>query len=196
ALGWYKLLAYLAIIATVAASAVAPVVGVPVVVAAVWYLRAGDSAVRSRRVPVRGAEDLALVPFRVPGSLNRSTWALFPALLYSVLAAAVTGLALLVWTATRHQVWPDAVTRWSAAVFAWVTLAGPGVMGPRRQLVRLFSAAAQSRQHAASVGVSLAGVASLAVAAGWLLRPRWWPIGDQAGLLVDLTDRIAALLHR
>jgi hypothetical protein len=196
ALGWYKLLAYLAIITTVAACAVAPVVAVPVVVAAVWYLRAGDSAIRSRRVPVRGAEDLALVPFRVPGSLGRSTWALIPALLYSVLAAALTGLALLVWTATQHQAWPDAVTRWSAAAFAWVTLAGPGVMAPRRQLVRLLSAVAQSRQHAASVGVFLAGAASLAVAAGWLLRPRWWPIGDRANFLVDLTHRIAALLHR
>ncbi|WP_433182300.1 protein kinase domain-containing protein [Actinoallomurus sp. CA-150999] len=196
ALGWYKLLAYLAIVAAVAACAVAPVVGLPVVVAAAWYLRAGDSAVRSRRVPVRGAEDLVLVPFRVPGSLGRSTGALIPALLYSALAAAVTGLALLVWTATHDEQWPDAVTRWGAAAFAWVILAGPGVMAPRRQLVRLLSAVAQGRRHATAVGFFLAGVASLAGAAGWALRPRWWPIGDRADVLVHLTERISTLLHR
>ncbi|GAB3984839.1 hypothetical protein GCM10029978_095700 [Actinoallomurus acanthiterrae] len=195
ALGWYKLLAYLAIVTAVAACAVAPVVGLPVV-AAVWYLRAGDSAVRSRRVPVRGAEDLVLVPFRVPGSLGRSTSALIPALLYAALAAAVTGLALLVWTATHGEQWPDAVIRWGAAAFAWVILAGPGVMAPRRQLVRLLSAVAQSRRHATAVGFFLAGAASLAMAAGWALRPRWWPIGDRADVLVQLTERIAALLHQ
>ncbi|MCO6007524.1 serine/threonine protein kinase [Actinoallomurus purpureus] len=196
ALGWYKLLAYLAIVAAVAVCGVVPVVGVPVVVAAVWYLRAGDSAVRSRRVPVRGAEDLALAPFRVSGSLGWSTGALVPALLYSALAATGTGLALLVWSAAHAEEWPDAVTRWSAVAFALVTLAGPGIMAPRRQLVRLLSAVAQDRRHAASVGLFLAGVASLAAAAGWLLRPRWWPIGDRAGFFVDLTHRIALLLNQ
>jgi predicted Ser/Thr protein kinase len=196
ALGWYKLLAYLAIVTVVAVCAVVPVVGLPVVVAAVWYLRAGDSAVRSRRVPVRGAEDLALVPFRVPGTLSRSAGALVPALLYAAVAAAVTGLALLVWAAAGETRWPDAVLRWSAVAFAWVMLAGPGVLAPRRQVVRLLSAVAQSRRHATSVGLCLAGVTSLAVAAGWLVRPRWWPIGDRTGVIVDLTDRIAALLHR
>ncbi|MCO5991951.1 serine/threonine-protein kinase [Actinoallomurus rhizosphaericola] len=196
ALGWYKLLAYLAIVTAVAACAVVPIVGLPVVVAAVWYLRAGDSAVRSRRVPVRGAQDLVLAPFRLPGSLGRSTAALVPALLYAAVAAAVTGAALIAWTAWHDVDWPDAVIRWSAAVFAAVTLAGPGVMGPRRQAVRLLSALARSRAQAASVGLCLAGITALAVAAGWLLRPRWWPIGDRAGAIVDLTDTIAGLLHR
>jgi hypothetical protein len=196
ALGWYKLIAYLTIVTAVAACAVAPIVGLPIVVAAVWYLRAGDSAVRSRKVPVRGAQDLVLAPFRVPGALGRSTAALVPALLYAIVAAAVTGLALLAWTAWHDEHWPDAVVRWSAAVFAAVTLAGPGVMGPRRQSVRLLSALAQSRAQAASVGLCLAGITALVVAAGWLLRPRWWPIGDRAGAIVDLTDTIAGLLHR
>ncbi|MEV5754075.1 serine/threonine-protein kinase [Actinoallomurus sp. NPDC052308] len=195
ALGWYKLLAYLVILTAVAVCPVAPVVGLPVVVAGAWYLRAGDSAVRSRRTPVRGAEDLALAPLRVPESLSRSTGALVPALLYAGVAAAVTALALLVWSATHSLSWPDAVARWSAAVFACVTLAGPGVMAPRRQLVRLLSAVAQRPRQAASVGLCLAGITSLAVAAGWLARPRWWPIGDRAGAIAELTDRIATLLN-
>ncbi|GAA0329666.1 protein kinase [Actinoallomurus spadix] len=196
ALGWYKLLAYLAIVTAVAACAVAPVVGPPLVVVAAWYLRAGDSAVRSRRVPVRGVQDLILVPFRVPRALGRSTGALVPALLYAAVAAGVTALALLLWTVSRAVYWPDAVIRWSAAAFAWVTLAGPGVMGPRRQSVRLLSAAAQSRLRTASVGLCLAGITALVGAAGLLLRPRWWPIGDRAGTIVDLTDTIARLLHQ
>jgi hypothetical protein len=32
---------------------------------------------------------------------------------------------------------PGAITRWSALLFGYMILAGPGVMAPRRQLVRL-----------------------------------------------------------
>jgi fatty acid desaturase len=71
-------------------------------------------------------------------------------------------------------------------------LAGPRVMAPRRQLVRILSGLARSRRAIAVTGLALAVLAAGAVFAAWISTPHWWPLPspyDLFGRLVDLVQR-------
>ena len=74
----YKLLAYGSIAAACAACAALPFAGAAGVAVTGWYLRAGDSAVRKRRVPIQTAGDLVLAPARAKRDRLRSSALLVP----------------------------------------------------------------------------------------------------------------------
>ena len=67
-------------------------------------------------------------------------------------------------------------TKGTAFAFAYTLLAGPRVMAPRRQLVRLLSAVARSRRATALAGLVIAVLAAGAVFAGWPAPPYFWPL--------------------
>jgi hypothetical protein len=185
----YKLFAYGSVAAASAACAALPFVGAAGVVVAGWYLRAGDSAVRRRRVPIQTVRDLVLAPARARRDRIRSTVVLVPAVAYAGLAATAVGVGLFAggrlggWT-----IGPGATAKGTAFAFAYTVLAGPRVMAPRRQLVRLLSGVARSRRATAFAGVAIAGLAAGAAFAGWASTPYFWPFPSPYRLVGRLTD--------
>jgi hypothetical protein len=172
-LGLYKLLAYLAIAAAVATCAVLPVLGTAAAVVAAWYLRAGDFAVRSGRVPVREGKDLLLAPVRAERSLARSAYLVLPSLIYAGLIVGILSVALL---AQGGYGKPSSIPRLSAVAFGYLMLAAPREMTPRRQLVRLLSGLAPNWRTTVWAGLVLAGLAAVTAYAAWVYAPHWWPL--------------------
>jgi hypothetical protein len=189
----YKVLAYLSIGGAAAACAVLPFLASAGVVAAGWYLRAGDSAVRNRRVPVRTAGELVLAP--TAAGRIRSTAMLVPVMTYAGLAATAVGTSLFVRGKLEGTVASGAITKWTAVVFAYMILAGPRVMAPRRQLVRLLSALARDRRATGRAGLVIAGLAVGAAVAGWALPPYWWPLPPPDRALGRLADLVEDLIR-
>ncbi len=187
----YKLLAYPLIVAASAACALLPVVAGVTVVAAAWYLRAGDAAVRGRRLPLQTTGDLMRAPGRAKA---RATALLVPTLAYAALTATAVGTALYVRGQLDGSIGSGAVTKWTAFVFAYTTLAGPRVMAPRRQLVRVLSALARGRGAAAGVGLAVAALAAVAVLAAWAVPPSWFPLPSPYGVLGRLADQVRPVI--
>jgi hypothetical protein len=190
----YRLLAYLTIIIGVLVCALLPILGVAMAIAVTWYLRAGDSAVRSRRFTVRGAGDLVVAPARAPGSLAVSATMLVPALVYAGIVAGLLGAALLAESIFGRDLAPETVTELVAFAFGYVVLAGPGLRAPRRQLVRLLSAVAQDRRSTTLVGAAIVFGLVLVAREARVSDPHWWPMGPPYGLLSHLTDRVSKLV--
>jgi hypothetical protein len=115
---------------------------------------------------------------------------LMPALAYAGLAAGVVGVALFARGGGGH---PATITRWSALAFGYVTLAGPGMMAPRRQLVRLLSGLAPDRWSTARAGLVLAGIAAVAACAAWVSGPHWWPLAPPYGHVGRLAHLLSSL---
>jgi hypothetical protein len=59
---------------------------------------------------------------------------------------------------------------------AYVVLAGLGLMGPRRQLVRLLSATARDRRTVSVVGLGAAAATVVVLLVAWLDVPHWAPL--------------------
>jgi hypothetical protein len=192
----YKVLAYLVIAAASAACAVLPLAAGVGTVAAGWYLRAGDVAVRKRRVPVQRAGDLLLAPSRAKTGRIRATLVLLPAAVYAGLFATAAGVALF--TAGRHSatIGPDVITKGTAFVFGAMTLAGPRVMAPRRQLVRVLSALARDRRSAWGATLVIAGLTAASAFTAWALPPSWWPSRASYDDLGRLVRPLVRLLTR
>jgi predicted Ser/Thr protein kinase len=197
-LGWYKLIAYLLIFAMVGVTSELPSLGGFVVVLAAWYLRAGDAAVRSRRVPVRNTPDLLLGPLRWPGSMARSAVQTALSLLYAGVAGGLVVVVLLVLAESgTRSVSNETVASLGVGVAAYVVLAGLGLMGPRRQLVRLLSATAQDRHTTSLVGLGAAAVTVVVLLVAWVGVPHWAPLSAPYDSLDNLrgtlSDSIDAL---
>jgi hypothetical protein len=176
-LGWYKLIAYLLIFAMVGVTMELPVLGGSVAMMGAWYLRAGDAAVLSRRVPVRNAPDLLLGPLRWPGSMARSAVQTALSLLY---AGAVGGSVVVALLAIEESgtgsVSNETAASLGLGLAAYVVLAGLGLMGPRRQLVRLLSATARDRRTVSVVGLGAAAATVVVLLVAWLDVPHWAPL--------------------
>jgi hypothetical protein len=171
----YKVLAYLIVVAASAACAVLPLAAGAGTVAAAWYLRAGDVAIRKRRVPVQQAGDLLLAPSRARTGRVRATFVLVPATVYAGMFAAAAGTALFAAGAHNAVIGPGEVTKGTAFVFGYLTLAAPRAMAPRRQLVRVLSALARGRRAAGGAALVIAGLTAAAAFVAWALPPSWWP---------------------
>jgi hypothetical protein len=199
-LGWYKLVAYLLIFATMGVTAELPVLGGFVAVLAAWYLRSGDAAVRSRRVPVRDAQDLLLGPLRWPGSMARSAVQTALSLLYAAAAGGLVVLVLLVLAESgAKSVSDQTVASLGLAIGAYVIMAGPGMMGPRRQLVRLLSATAQDRRTMSAVGLAATAATLVVLLVAWLDVPHWVPLENPydafdnlRGTIYDNIDKLGS----
>jgi len=172
-LGVYKAFAYLAIVGVSALCAVLPFVACAGVVGAGWYLRAGDVAARNRDAPARTTGDLLFPPARAKA---RSTLMLVPVLLYAGLVAGAAGTALAVRGNVGGTIGSGVITKGTAFAFAYVTLAGPWTLAPRRQLVRLLSAVARSRRATTGAGLVIGVLTLAAVFAVWAVPPSWWPL--------------------
>lgn len=172
-LGVYKVFAYLSIVAASALCAVLPFLAGMGVIATGWYLRAGDVAARNRDAPARTTGDLLVTSGRAKA---RSTVMLVPVLAYAGLAATAVGTALAVRGRFGGPVGPGTITKCTAIAFAYVMLAGPRALAPRRQLVRLLSAVARDRRAATGAGLVIGVLAAAAVYAAWATSPSWWPL--------------------
>jgi hypothetical protein len=194
-LGLYKLLAYLAIAAAVATCAVLPVLGTAAAVVAAWYLRAGDFAVRSGRVPVREGKDLLLAPVRAERSLARSAYLVLPSLIYAGLIVGILSVALLAQGGYGKPIGPSSIPRLSAVAFGYMMLAAPRDMAPRRQLVRLLSGLAPNWRTTVWAGSVLAGLAAVTVSAVWVYAPHWWPLTSPYQRLGNVGQLLWSLLR-
>lgn len=186
-LGLYKLLAYLAIVAASALCAVLPFLVSLGVLAAAWHLRAGDAAARGRTVPARTTADLLRTPVWAKA---RATALIVPALAYAGLVATLAGTAVFARGRLGDGAGSGAAGESAAFAFAYVTLAAPGGLAPRRQLVRLLSAVAADRRRAAYTGLALGVLAAAAVYAAWRLPPSWWPLPSPRGTVARVADLV------
>jgi predicted Ser/Thr protein kinase len=191
-LGWYKLIGYLLIFAMIGLAVEVPVVGVVAAVLATWYLRAGDLAVRSRRIPVRNAADLLLGPLRWPGSMAGSLVRTALSLLYASVAGGLVVLGVLISAESGTQdVSDQTLVSLGVAVAAYVVMAGPALPGPRRQLVRLLSALARDRGTVTALGVGALAAAFVTLLVAWADVPHWAPLSDP----YDTLDRLRGSLY-
>jgi hypothetical protein len=140
---------------------------------------------------VRGVQDLLIAPLRFPGSMAGSFVRTGFSLLYAGVVASLVMSGLEAFTNP-----PDDVTVASAAVGAWayVILAGPLMMGPRRQLVRVLSAAARDRRTVMITGLSAAWIALVLLGLMWADQPRWAPITTSYDQLGSLHDQLRKLI--
>jgi hypothetical protein len=81
-------------------------------------------------------------------------------------------------------------------VAAYVVLAGPGLRGPRRQLVRLLSAAAQDRRTVSIVGLGAAAATTVVLLIAWLDVPHWAPLSAPYDALDDLRGSLSDTIHQ
>jgi eukaryotic-like serine/threonine-protein kinase len=194
-LGVYKILAYLSVLAVSAVCALLPLLGGAGTVLAAWYLRVGDVAVRERRVEVRRAGDLVFAPVRTRAGRFRAGLVALPAAAYAGLVAGAAGLALFAAVRQGGTLGPGTITKGAAFAFGYATLAGPGMMAPRRQLVRLLSAVAPDRRATARAALVLTGLTAAAVLAARVRPPSWWPSGQSRESLGRLARPLADLLN-
>ena len=138
------------------------------VLGAAWYLRAGDATARSRGTPARTTAELMRASARAK---VRATFLIGPTLGYAILVAAAVGTALYARGRFGGGVGSGATTRWTAFAFAYVTLAGPRALAPRRQFVRLLSALARGCRATAYTGLVTGVLAVAAVAAACVVPP-------------------------
>ena len=194
-LGVYRVLGSLLIVIAMIVCAVLPVLGVVMAVLTAWYLRAGDSAVRSGRFTVRGAGDVIFAPVRAPGGVVVSTVVLVPVLVYAGIVAGLVATGLSAESVLARDLPSETITSLTALAFGYVMLAGPWLKAPRRQLVRLLSAVAPDRRATALVGAAIVFALVLAVREALVSGQHWWPIGEPYNALTHLTDRVRHLAH-
>jgi hypothetical protein len=114
---------------------------------------------------------------------------LVPTLAYAGLTATAAGAALFAGGRLDGLAIASGTTaKGTAFVFAYTVLAGPRVLAPRRQLVRLLSGVARSRRATALAGLAIAGITAGAAIAGWYAPPYFWPFPSPYGVVGRLAD--------
>jgi hypothetical protein len=101
---------------------------------------------------------------------------LVPALAYAALVADLVGSGLLAPHVYGRGPGAETITRMTAVTFGYVLLAGPRMMAPRRQLVRLLSGLAPGRLATALTALGVLALTAATGWAAWTLVPHWYPI--------------------
>jgi hypothetical protein len=196
--GIRRLLALLTMAIAVAGSVLLPIAGTIVATAMIVLLRAADRAHGglTRRRSERGAR-----VSDVPVMLATAPWALVRALISSVLLAplalACGAAAAAVTIITAHGNPYLTAGAYGAGAFVAFYAFGLGSGKPRRQLGRLFGAAARNRLPAA-ITVVLFTALAVGVAGAAVTQPHdVWPLSPGLGWhgLSHLADRVAFRLH-
>jgi hypothetical protein len=146
---------------------------------------------------VRNVSDLLLGPLRWPGSMAGSVVRTALSLLYAGAAGALVVVALLALAESgTGSVSNETAASLGVGVAAYVVLAGPGLTGPRRQLVRMLSAAAQERRTVSIVGLAAASAAVAFLLVAWLDAPHWAPLSAPYGSLDDLRGSLLDAFYK
>jgi hypothetical protein len=154
--GWYKLIGYLVILILVAWTVEIPGFFGLWVCGAAWYLRAGDAALHTLPPPGRDWRAFAMAPLRRPGTLVMSAFTTGFTLVGAMIAGAVVSGIL---DAPGSTLGGHVASSWGVAAAAYLMLAGPKVMAPRRHLVRLVWAATPRWETTRTVAIVAAALA-------------------------------------
>ncbi|GII87392.1 hypothetical protein Ssi03_53820 [Sphaerisporangium siamense] len=186
----YGVASLLTLLIVIGAAVAAPVVVAALVVVAAVLLRAADIAQPDLNAarPLKSAAGDVLRVLGRPGALVKSVGLTVALLPYGLILGAPVALVLAF---LARSVPMGTVMSWGVAVSLAVVCAGPGVVGPGRQLTRTFASALPSKGAAVAVtcvlGVLAAGAALYAV--GSLIRP----MGDAVWSPVDVSELLTRL---
>ena len=191
--GWSRLLTYLTVAVVAGFAAVLPFFGVLLALAGASYLRAGDLHARRRR---SGLLRLLAGPLAAPLDLIRGTLGTLVTVPYAAVFAVAVPLLVVLGAAANVEVEPLVAAAWGAGVAAYVLLAAPGVLGPRRQLIRIFTALGADPRRIAVAGFLLCGLALAAVAGAIVLPPSFTPMYELENTLAAKLTQLQHSVHR
>jgi len=176
---WPPAMVAATLVVAVGLSVVLPVVGALGALALIILLRAGELAYERRSVRGGRPRDRVLLVALSPWYLVRSALGCLLLAPFALAAAAVAGLVAIAISPGHHL--PRAVAAAAGTLVAFYGF-GPGSGRPRRQLGRLFAAAATGRavQVVALAGMTALALATLAAAVSW--PSLYWPAGAPGGV--------------
>ncbi|GII61928.1 hypothetical protein Skr01_20130 [Sphaerisporangium krabiense] len=186
----YGVASLFTLLIVIGAAVAAPVIVAALVVVAAVLLRAADIAQPGLNAarPLKAAAGDVLRVLGRPGALVKSVGLTVALLPYGLILGVPVALVLAF---LARSVPMGTVLSWGVAVSLAVVCAGPGVVGPGRQLTRTFASASPSKGAAVAVtcvlGVLAAGAALYAVVS--LVRP----IGDAVWSPVDMSELLERL---
>ena len=176
---WPPAMVAATLVVAVGLSVVLPVVGALGALALIILLRAGELTHERRSVRGGRPRDRVLLVALSPWYLVRSALGCLLLAPFALAAAAVAALVAIAVSPGHHL--PRAVAAAAGTLVAFYGF-GPGSGRPRRQLGRLFAAAATGRavQVVALAGMTALALATLAAAASW--PSLYWPAGAPGGV--------------
>jgi eukaryotic-like serine/threonine-protein kinase len=192
--GWSRLFAYLTVVIVAGFAAVLPFFGLILALAGASYLRAGDLHARRRRRA--GLLRLLAGPLTEPLDLVRGTVGTLLTVPYAAALAVAVPLLVMLGAAAHVEVEPLVAAAWGTGVAAYVLLAAPGVTGPRRQLVRVFTALAGEPRWIAVAGTVLCVLALGAVAGAIVLPPSFTPMYELENTIAAKLSQFQHSVHR
>lgn len=192
--GWSRLFAYLTVAIVAGFAAVLPFFGLILALAGASYLRAGDLHARRRRRS--GLLRLLAGPLAEPLDLVRGTAGTLVTIPYAAVLAVAVPLLVMLGAAANIEVAPLVAAAWGAGAAAYVLLAAPGITGPRRQLVRVYTALAGEPRWLAVAGTLLCGLALGAVAGAIVLPPSFSPMYELENTLVAKLTQFQHSVHQ
>jgi serine/threonine protein kinase len=190
---WSRLFSYLAVATMVGIAIMMPVVGLALALAGAFVLHAGDAAA-GRPADGTGAVRLLTQPLSRPATLVRGVAITALTVPYAGVCAVVVTLGLVSLVVAGLQ--PDVLgaCAWGVGASVYVLWAGPGVRGPRRQLARIFGAAAPEPRGIALMSVVLGTLACAAVVGAVSLMPSFEPVDRLDYMLAKPLDRLQQAL--
>lgn len=191
--GWSRLCAYLTVATVAGFAAVLPFFGLLLALAGASYLRGGDLHARRRRC---GLLRLLAGPLARPLDLVRGTLGTLVTLPYAAVFAVAVPLLVMLGAAANIEVEPLVAAAWGVGAAAYVLLAAPGVTGPRRQLVRVYTALAADPRRIAVAGIVLCGLALAAVAGAIVVSPSFTPMYELENTIAAKLSQVQHSVHR
>jgi eukaryotic-like serine/threonine-protein kinase len=192
--GWSRLFAYLTVAIVAGLAAILPFFGLLLALAGASYLRAGDLHARRRRRS--GLLRLLAGPLTEPLDLVRGAAGTLVTVPYAAVPAVAVPLLVMLGAGVNLEVQPLLAAAWGVGAAAYVLLAGPGVTGPRRQLVRVFTALAGEPRWIAVAGTLLCVLAIGAVAGAIVLSPSFSPVYELENTIAARLSQFQHSVHR
>jgi hypothetical protein len=190
---WSRLFAYLVVATVVSFAIMMPIVGIVLAAAGAFVLHAGDAAA-ARTGRAAGAFRLLLAPLAAPGTLLRGAGLTALTIPYAAVFTVVITLLLVSLVATGLEPNVAGACAWGVGAGVYVLWSGPGVRGPRRQLIRVFGAVAPEPRRIALVGAVLGILTFAAIVGAFSLTPSFAPMyGLQYTLFTSLEHLQSAL---
>lgn len=192
--GWSRLFAYLTFAIIAGFAAVLPFFGLLLALAGASYLRAGD--LHARRHRRSGLLRLVAGPLTEPLDLVRGAVGTLVTVPYAAAVAVALPLLVMFGAAVDIEVEPLVAAAWGVGAAAYVLLAAPGVAGPRRQLVRVYTALAAEPRWIAVAATLLCVLALGAVAGAIVLPPSFSPMYELENTIAAKMSQFQHSVHR
>jgi serine/threonine protein kinase len=191
---WSRLLTYLVVATVVSIAIMMPIVGIVLAIAGVFALHAGDAAA-ARTDRDAGVFRLLLAPLSTPAALVRGAGLTALTLPFAAVCTVVVTLLLVSLVVVGLEPNVAGACAWGVGAGVAVLWSGPGVRGPRRQLIRLFAAVAPGPRSIALMGGVLGVLAFAAVAGAVSLTPSFAPMYGLQNTLFSSLDHLQSALR-